>query len=1008
MPPVDPTPASPPTYWRSLEERADSPEFREMVEREFPGEVWESLPPATRRGFLKVMGASLALAGLAGCRWPKEEIVSFSRPAGYTPGVPLRYATSIDRSGVGRGLLVVSYDGRPIKVEGNPKHPGSLGAADAIDQASILDLYDPDRSRYPISREAGTRRAQSWEDFERFVSGRLATARTRRGAGLAILTEATSSPSVADLRRRLAESAPEARWFEYEPLTQDNERIGASIAFGKPMRPLYHLKEAAIIVCLDADPLGADPSAIPHARDFAEGRRSADQGSMSRLHVIESGFSITGSMADNRHAILSREIPAVAAQIALGILGAEASSLALAAGPEPRRFVAAIVEELLAHRGRSLILAGPGQPPEVHALVHRLNEALGNFGHTVELALAPDPERPTHRDAILSLAAAIDAGAIETLVILGGNPAYDAPADLDFAGLLPKVPVSIHLSLHENETSKLTTWHLPRAHDLEAWGDTRASDGTIGVAQPLIEPLYGGRSPIEILSILVDSRPLDGHAIVRRTHGIDGDDSEAAWRRILHEGVMSGTAFPLEMAAMRPAEILARFASLGPPAGDPGGLELVFRRDAKVHDGRFANNGWLQEMPDPLTKITWDNAAILAPSTARELGLQADDRVRLSYNGREVDAAVYVLPGHAAGSVTLNLGYGRTAAGRVGNDAGFDFYRLRGSEALHFASGLSIRKIGGKHAFACTQNHHTIDAIGLRGMERRLGELFREADLAEYKAHPEFAKHRIHDPGSHQLYPPHDYSEGPQWGMAIDLNSCTGCGACVVACVAENNVPVVGRDQIRRGREMHWLRIDRYFRGGEEAPQIAHQPVACVQCENAPCEQVCPVSATVHTREGLNAMAYNRCVGTRYCSNNCPYKVRRFNWFNFHKETSETEKMGMNPEVTVRGRGVMEKCTYCVQRIEAVKIVSKNEGRRIRDGEITPACAQTCPTQAIVFGDLSDPESRVSKLHGHARAYGLLEEINTRPRTQYLAKVRNPIPGAGSPIPADGLEEHHG
>jgi molybdopterin-containing oxidoreductase family iron-sulfur binding subunit len=961
-----------------------------MVAREYPNEPWEALPPSTRRQFLKVMGASLALAGLAGCRYPREEIVPFARPAGYTPGVPLQYATAMELGGAASGLLVTSYDGRPIKIEGNPDHSMNLGAADAVTQASILGLYDPSRSRAVVQRQGGQKLAPGWRGFLEFARAPFGELRGRGGRGLHILSEASGSVSLDGMRTRLLAAYPLAVWHEYEPLSWDTERTGTAMAFGRPMRPHYAFEECDVIVCLDADPISDHPAAVRYARDFAEGRRRADSGSMNRLYSVESVFSVTGTVADHRYPVQSKQILTVAGQLAQAILPDGGALGRYAESTFRPRFVESIVRDLMAHRGRCAVVAGPRQPAEVHALVHLMNSALGNVGATVVYSADPRPDRPSHVDAISALTEAMRAGSVDALVILGGNPVYDAPADLDFAGALAKVSISIHLSLYEDETSRACGWHLPRAHYLESWGDARAFDGTLSVVQPLIEPLYDGKTPIEVLSLLIDDPPILGYDIVRGAFApMAGLDFERFWTRVLNDGFVANSDYPVESPAARPAGQVPwrEPASLGE------GLEVVFARDPKVHDGRFANNGWLQEMPDPLTKMTWDNAAIVGPATAKALGVAADDLVKLRCGGREIEAAVYVLPGQAAESITIHLGYGRTAAGKVGDHAGFDAYRLRSSASMGFAGDATIQRTGRTYPLSCTQLHHAIDRIGLKGTDQRLGELIREAEFAEYKGDPEAVKEKFHEIELHQMYASHPYTEGYQWGMAIDLNSCTGCGACVVACVAENNVPVVGKEQVGRSREMHWLRIDRYFKGDPEAPQVSQQPVACVQCENAPCEQVCPVGATVHSAEGLNQMTYNRCVGTRYCANNCPYKVRRFNWFNFHKNLTETEKMAHNPEVTIRSRGVMEKCTYCVQRIEAVKIVAKNAGRAIRDGEVVPACAQTCPSRAIVFGDLNDPASRIRGLHEHVRSYGLLEEINTRPRTRYLAKLRNTVDG---------------
>ncbi len=1007
-------------YWRSLDELADAPEFQSLVEREFPGRTWETLAPATRRQFLKVMGASLALAGLAGCRWPVEKIVPFARPAGYTPGSPLQFATSMELGGVAQGLLVTSYDGRPIKIEGNPNHPMNRGASDSFCQASVLELYDPSRSTSVVRRVDGRRSVSGWDDFSALARDLFGSLRSNDGAGFRVLSEATSSPSTISMRDFLLQTYPQARWVEYEPLSRDNEREGAILAFGRPYRTHLDLEKADVIVCLDADILMTHPASIRHARDFAAGRR-ADDGGMNRLYAVEATYTVTGSAADHRFAVPIHRIPAMAGQLAAeiyrqGLDGPEGrvpdEIAGLAASIPAPAFVRSIAEDLLRNREKSVIVAGPRLPAEGHALVHLLNDLLGNVGSTVRYTAEPDPGRPSHAEAIRSLAEEMRSGRVGTLLILGGNPAYDAPADLEFAKALEQVPAAIRLGLFEDETSRACAWHLPRAHYLESWGDARAYDGTISIVQPLIAPLYQGRTPIEVLSLVTNDSLSKGYDIVRRTLALrlNASDFEAAWSAALNDGVVPDTAFAATLPdPVKVPAILSRFAALtsapipdgaagangGGGSGDSEALELVFCQDLKVYDGRFANNSWLQELPEPMTKMTWDNAALMSPATAASLGIKADDVVTLRYRGRSLDLPAYVMPGSAPGTVAVSLGYGRTGAGSVGDKVGANAYILRTSDAMEYGGGLAVAPAGRKHKLACTQEHHAIDLVGLRETNRRVGELVRSGDLETYTRHPEFAKEIVESPPPAPLWKEPDLTAGHQWAMSIDLSSCIGCGACALACQAENNVPVVGKEQVLKSREMHWLRIDRYFTGDPEDPAVVHQPVACVHCENAPCEQVCPVNATVHSKEGLNQMVYNRCVGTRYCSNNCPYKVRRFNWFNNHRDLAPIEKMVYNPEVTIRSRGVMEKCTYCVQRIEAVKISSKNEGREIRDGEIVPACAQACPSRAIVFGDLSDRNSRVAELHRHPRSYGMLAEINTQPRTLYMAKLRNPASELG-------------
>jgi molybdopterin-containing oxidoreductase family iron-sulfur binding subunit len=994
-------------YWRSVEELAESPELQEAVRREFQDDQWDRLPPATRRQFLKVMGASLGLAGLTACRWPAEEIVPFAhRPEQRTPGVPQRFATSLELNGAALGMVVTSYDGRPIKAEGNPEHPDSLGALSAVAQATVLGLYDPHRSRRLVYREGGQEYVKTWDEFsadaaEHFIGP---------GAGVVVLTEASSSDSLRYMRTRFLERCPAARWFEYEAISRDNERDGTRMAFGRPLRVQPHLDRARVVACFDADPLFDHPASVRLAREFAESR-DPDSGTMSRLYVAESRYTVTGGRADRRLPVAAARVPSLLAAVARSL--AEEHGLALPRGVvkvagaarSDDSFVRVLAEDLADHRGEGLILVGPRQAPEVHALAAALNQALGNVGYGVTYTEAPDPDRPTHVEAITELAAAMAAGEIETLLILGGNPVYNAPADVGFAELLEQIPHSIHLSLYDDETSRRCRWHLPAAHHLEAWGDGRAWDGTLTMQQPLIEPLYDGRSAIEVLETVLDPEPVRGYDIVRSVAGraFRVADFDRFWRRALHDGVVPGTAWPevdrgLDPAGLvRAADGLMTIVTAEPPSADR--IELVLEADAKVGDGRFANNAWLQELPDAITRITWDNALLMSPATARELGIADGDVAEVTANGAALELPVYVLPGGGLFSCAVSLGYGRTAAGQVGNGVGADAYRLRASHAMDLVSGATVRPAGRRYRLATTQDHHRIDPLGFQERNTRVANLVREATLDAYLADSEVFHHMDHHPPLVQLWKEHTY-EGEQWGMAIDLNACIGCNACVVACQAENNIPLVGREQVINQREMHWIRIDRYFKTDRgvrpdqvDEAEMVFQPVTCVHCENAPCEQVCPVAATQHTPDGLNAMAYNRCIGTRYCSNNCPYKVRRFNFFNYHKGLADITAMQFNPEVTVRARGVMEKCTFCVQRIERVRIEARNQQRPIRDGEIVPACAQTCPSRAIHFGNLNDPSSEVSKLREDHRSYATLAELNIRPRTHYLARLSNPADG---------------
>ncbi len=1026
----------PKRHWRSLEELADTPHFRAFLEAEFPAA--DDPGGVSRRRWLQLMGASLALASVGGCYWEQRELLpAVDQPVDRLPGKPLHFATALDVAGAVQGLMVTSHDGRPIKIEGNGAHPLSLGATDAFAQASILSLYDPDRTRRVV-RSADGRAPQSstWDEFERFAREHFGALRDRGGEGLAVLAGASASPTLAAQRAGFLAAFPQARWYEYEPLSRDEEIAGARLVTGGALRTQLDLARARAVLTLDADLFAEHPAALRYARDFARSREVAG-GRTSRLYAVEPTYTITGMAADHRLALRAAQVASFAqllewevARLA-GLAAADGADDSPAEDPEAppappydaavAQLVRAAARDLWEHRGESVVAAGPRQPAAVHAAVHRLNAMLRNVGETVHYTEEPEGARPAHHEALAALVEALRGGTVETLLILGSNPLYNAPADLDFAAAFEQAKVRIHASLYRDETGRRCHWHLPEAHFLESWGDARSFDGTYSLVQPLIEPLFGGRTAIELLALLRGEAVPRPRELVRATFAsIAGEvapeelDLQALWRRTLHDGLLAGSAYPRQLPGLlaphRPQPPPPTELDRGLPAG--GEMELVFCRDRSVFDGRFANNGWLQETPDPLTKITWDNAALLSPATAAALGVEADTRVRLSYQGREVEMPVYILPGQAAGSVALPLGYGRTAAGTVGGDAeagvppvGANAYRLRTSEALAFGSGLTLVPTGTPYRLATTQDHHAIDTVGLRGRARRLGELIREAPLDEYLAHPDFARHVVHHPPLKSLWEEWSYEEGHRWGMSIDLSKCIGCNACVVACTAENNVPVVGRERVLMGREMHWIRVDRYFQGDPEEPAAACQPLTCHHCENAPCEQVCPVAATVHSREGLNDMVYNRCVGTRYCAINCPYKVRRFNYFHYFGDLdqpgNEVANMAFNPEVTVRGRGVMEKCTFCVQRIQNARIEARNRRRPLADGDIRTACQQACPAEAIEFGDLNDPASRVRTAHNDDRAYGMLAELNVKPRTAYLARIRNPNPEL-----SDASDEH--
>jgi molybdopterin-containing oxidoreductase family iron-sulfur binding subunit len=984
--------APPERQWRSLEEITGVPGLHEALEREGAIPEPESVEGAGRREFLKILGASIALGGYSGCAFqPAEKIVPYVKaPEELVPGKPLFYASTVPLSGYGFGVVVESHEGRPTKIEGNAEHPASLGGTDPFLQAAILSLYDPDRSQ--VITKVG--QIEPWDSFLRELTGEVQSRRARQGAGLRILTETVTSPTLAHQIEKLLKDLPEARWHQYEPLASDLARAGARMAFGQEVEVHYHFDKAKVIVALDSDFLADGPGRLAYARQFAAGRdvREAKR-AMNRLYVVESTPTITGASADHRLPMRSSDV----APFASGLARALDQGAGEGGGSDLQaRWITAIAADLKRNRGASLVIAGEGQPPEAHALAHAMNAALGNFGQTV-FVTEPIPAQPVDQNASLrSLVQDMEAGNVDMLVILGGNPAYDAPADMQFSRAITRVKLRIHLAPYEDETSAICHWHIPEAHVLESWGDARAFDGTVSLIQPLIAPLYGGKTAHELMAAISGEPDSTNYDIVKgywKTKKLPGE-FEKAWRTALHSGIVKDTAraaTPLEPVLKR-AAIEPRSAA-GRAPGKPA-LEIVFRPDPGVYDGRFANNAWLQELPKPLTKLTWDNAALVSKATADRLGLANEDVVELRYQGRMVRAPIWIAPGQADESVTVHLGYGRTRAGRVGTGIGFNAFALRSSNAPWFDTGLEIRKTGARHTLASTQSQHT--------MEGR--DLIRQGSLEQFQGNAHFLdtrEHAAHEE-SHTLYPPEFPYTGYAWGMAINLNTCIGCNACTIACQAENNIPVVGKEQVLRGRAMHWIRVDRYYSSPdgdhlERDPEISHQPVPCMHCEDAPCELVCPVGATVHDHEGINNMVYNRCVGTRYCSNNCPYKVRRFNFLQFSDQTTPSLKLVNNPNVTVRTRGVMEKCTYCIQRINMARYTAEEEGRPIRDGEVVTACQAACPTRAIVFGDTNDRHSQVAQWKAEPLNYGLLSDLNTRPRTTYLARVTNRNPELAEP-----------
>ncbi len=1015
-----------PAFWRSLDEWAQTEAFRAWAASEFPSGLMDGPDGPSRREALALMAASLALAGWTGCSRPAGgPIVPRVRADDAAPvDHPLYYATAITRDGYANGVLVKSHAGRPTKIEGNPDHPASLGATDVFTQAAILDMYDPDRSQAVYHNG----RISTWSAAERAIADRTALARGRNGRGLRLLTGPTTSPTLIGQIRQLLDDMPQARWHVHSAALGAGALQGANLAFDRPLEAMYRLDRAEVIVALDSDFLYDDPGAVRYARDYADARRVSSlpgksTAGMNRLYVAEPCPTVTGTNADHRLPAPATRISDFACRLAI-----EAGAIAESDVPEAALsdvetvWLQNVAADLRAHRGRSVVVAGRSQPAYVHALVHLVNEYLANLGQTLAMI---DPVSAATMPEAASLAALMDdvhSGSVETLLILDANPIYDAPVDLDIVEGVRAVPFVAHAGHYRDETARMCEWHVPLAHELESWADARAYDGSLAVIQPLIAPLYEGRPLLEVLELLGGRKAGSGNVAItepgERTGGekrtarailrdhwrglVGRVDFDAWWVATLQRGqAPDSAARPVSIKVKRDAVRQAVRQASPPDAGEVRAasappLELNIQLDPTVRDGRHSNNGWLQELPKPLTRLTWDNAALLSPATASALGVASEDVVRLEHRGRRLEAPAWILPGHADACVTVSLGYGRWAGGRVGTGRGFSAYTLRVDKAPWFCDGLAVQPTGRRMALACTQSHQL--------MENR--DLVRAGTLRQYTSDPAGLVRSAHEDVSLSLYPART-GERPQWGMSIDLTTCIGCNACVVACQAENNIPVVGADQVRLGREMHWIRVDRYFEGLPAAPVMHHQPVPCMHCEDAPCEVVCPVSATTHSHDGLNEMTYNRCVGTRYCSNNCPYKVRRFNFHQYADVETPSLRLQYNPGVTVRERGVMEKCTYCVQRIRTAHIQARKDNRDIRDGDVLTACQQACPAKAIVFGDLLDPQGALAAAKREPHDYALLAHLNVRPRTTYLARVFNP----NSRFARDAAEPgstHHG
>jgi molybdopterin-containing oxidoreductase family iron-sulfur binding subunit len=1078
MKPNPPTSATPaPTgrrYWRSLDELADTPEFKEWLHREFPQGASEFEDGVSRRHFMKIMSASFALAGLgvmgAGCRRPVEKLEPFGQqPENYVYGEPKYYATAMPTRTGAVPLVAKSYEGRPIKLEGNAKFPGSNGGTDRYAQASILDLYDPDRAKR-FTHDGKTVSRDEALGFLDELSKKFAET---KGQGLCFLMERNTSPSFKRLKKLVEQKFPLAGWWVHEPVDFSIHKLAATIAFDEEATFVHEswghtraffprLDKATRILSLDCDFLGGEDDSHRLIRDFAKSRKPEANDGMSRLYAIESLFTLTGTNADHRLRVPASAVLEVAAAITVEVLNlaapaeAEAATVQAALAKIPNttkvdpNWIRACARDLVENKGRAVVLAGQRQPLAVHLIAHAMNAALGAVGQTVELQQTSKPGQTLedHAIALWSLAKCLNDGSANTLVILGSNPAYTAPADLDWNSVQRKVKTVVRLGYYEDETAVDCHWHFPATHYLESWGDAQTSDGTLVPVQPLIQPLFGGMTELEFLARFAGESQTNPYDIVRTTFAGSGE----AWKKFLFDGFLANSAFVPVSGRFNWHRVLRDIKPAS--ALSANNLEVVFYRDAKMDDGRYANNGWMQELPDPITKLTWDNAVLVSRKTARELGVQNGDVVEITLNGRSVKGPIWTQPGMADYSLGLAFGYGRERAGRVGTGVGFNAYKI--FTGKYIETGATLRKTGETYPLATTQHHWS--------MEGR--PVVREANLLEFSKKPDFANemHGTEPPIVQSLYPnPLDEAKKTalhQWGMVLDLSACVGCGTCVIACQSENNIPIVGKDQVQRGREMHWMRIDRYytadpakektsdaFQKDDEQQfaewiddvQAVNQPMLCQHCEAAPCENVCPVNATVHDQEGLNVMAYNRCIGTRYCANNCPYKVRRFNYLDYNKrpladlkgpfyptplthktagkwdllswwknpdsgmrEEDEWDliKMAKNPDVTVRMRGVMEKCTYCAQRIEQAKIAQKvkagaSDNVRLTESEGTipkTACQQACPAGAIVFGDISNPDSSVSQLKAQQRNYSVLGDLLTKPRTSYLARIRNPNP----------------
>lgn len=991
-------------YWKSLKDISSEEDYNRFLKQSDHNED----NGLSRRNFLSLIAASVALAGLEGCKKPVQKIIPYvEAEIGTIPGIPKYYASTIPWKNNALGVVIENHDERPVKVEGNEKHPSTLGKSNAFSQASTIEMYDPDRAR-------GVKyngKKVDWSEYLKFAKD----INKGDGKGLAVLMQESSSPTIKSIQNDFKTKFPSASWVSYESVNNENLYKGIEKAFSKKLQPIYRLENAQIIVSLGSDFLGVDDNNIYNTRKFAQNRDIVDENStMNRLYVAESSITSTGSSADHRLNIPQHEMESILAELSYELKKLGLSVDASKVKSSNNLWIKAVAEDLMSNRGDSIILGGSQLSPEFHQLIALLNNQLNAPVDYYPLSLSQVSSLADFK----SLCDDIKNNKIKNLIILGANPVYDSPADFNFGDLLKNVPNSVHLTNILDETSKLCSWNIAMTHYFECWGDAMSYDGFVSIVQPQIMPLFDSKSAIQVLTPLVYSKELSSYDTVKNVWKSDivkSGNFEREWEKVLHDGLYKNTIIKKEQ--VRPSSKtstaqLNNFIKL-----DDNKFEIVFNASSSVYDGRFANNGWLQEIPKPVTSLTWDNAALISIKVAKKLNIKNGQMIEIKIDNKSIKLPAWITPGQNQKSISLELGYGREFEGRLGNGVGFNVYPLRMSSNPSYSLNASISVLDETYPLASTQDHHGLeedqyaapgfDKLSNNEVQSRIPELVKQSTLDYYKDNPDWVQKKVeeHKPdkkrswADHSMYnpePEYDYSKGPQWGMSIDLTSCTSCNACSIACQSENNIPVVGKQQVMNGREMHWIRIDNYFAGDPDNPEMSTQSVACVHCELAPCETVCPVAATTHSSDGVNQMTYNRCLGTRYCANNCPYKVRKFNFYNYTRDLPEVVQMAMNPDVSIRFRGVMEKCTYCYQRVSAARISAENENREIQDGDFQVACQQSCPADAIKFGDINDPNSAVSKAKRRNRDYALLAHLGTAPRTTYLAKIRNQNPKLSS------------